>query len=81
MLVSQHRHKAQPFGWPWALLGVLVGFPIVVVMPPFTALVAIVLVVAGIVSRHQRHGVRLIAVGIGLLVPVGWYFGLALAHS
>lgn len=82
--VERQRPTSLLRSWLWLAGGLVVGMPLVDVMPLTTALSVLVLGVTGSVLWHtppyKQAGVRCIAVMIGLSVPTLAYFSLAIAE-
>ena len=72
----------RPMPWFWLLGGVVVGAPLVVVLPVLAVMAMLVCGFAGLAMIRQRAaGSELLALSIGLLVPSTAYFALAVLRS
>jgi hypothetical protein len=70
--------------WPWAVGALILGTPLVIVIPPLAILAVVVTAIGELFARRRAgtnpHTGRLGAVSLGLLVPTAAYLALALAH-
>jgi hypothetical protein len=66
--------------WPWFTGGVVIGCPLVVVLPVLTLAASILCLIVALIRRHTRAGQCWRAVGMGFLLPMFVYLGLAALH-
>jgi hypothetical protein len=63
--------------WPWTIGALLIGFPMLIVMPPLALVLIVVFGASGLkAARQPGAGRRSLAVASGLLLPTLVYFVL-----
>jgi len=76
----ERTHSTIPYGsylvWPWTVGALLIGFPLLIMMPPLVPVLIVVLGAFGLAktARQLEAGRRSLSVASGLLLPTGALF-------